>query len=288
VAGALGALPATHSGNAMRLMSGSTQLFIPEPDPEWWETSSIWVVPGTDPNGKKGVPVAGQPAYVWAEIHNVSNVKVNDVQVRFYWANPAFEMLFSTINLIGTAHASIQPGSSQKVLCLVPWQVEFANKGHECLVVAASLPGDPPLPDLVDAPGYPQVAQKNVTVWKVPPEEWDWSHIILIATGDESRTIHVDSRIGGELPPETLEQLGLREVSPVDGSVVDVRFSLRPGGGGEPRITVEVPAGATVPLYSNIRRTQPLPANRYQHVIVSATHDGQLIGGVSFVVMAQD
>ena len=271
----------------MRPMSGSTQLSIPEPSPEWWETTSIWVVPGPDPNGPKGSPIAGEQAYVWAEIHNVSNVPVTDVQVRFYWANPAFEMLYSKINKIGTAYATIPPGDSQQVLCLVPWQVEYANNGHECLVVAAGLPGDPALPDLVDAPGYPQVAQKNVTVWKTPPSEWDWSQIHLIAPADESRSIQVSSRIGGQLPAESLEQLGLGQAQPVAESVADVRFSLRPGGGGDPRITVEVPAGGSVPLFVNVMRTGALLADRYQLLRVAGEHDGQLVGGVSFVITAR-
>jgi hypothetical protein len=41
-------------------------LDIPDgPSPYVWESSAIWVVPGADPLGKPGQPVAGQPAYLW-------------------------------------------------------------------------------------------------------------------------------------------------------------------------------------------------------------------------------
>ena len=55
------------------------------------------------------------------------------------------------------------------MLCLVPWHVTLVNGGHECAVVEASSPADPlsppPIdPDVLDAPGYRQIAQRNLSV----------------------------------------------------------------------------------------------------------------------------
>lgn len=275
---------------SLRLAGGATQLLIPEPSPEWWNTPNIWVVPGSDPTRPPGMPTAGDPAYVWARIYNVGDLPVTDVQVRFYWANPAFEMRYSTINLIGTAHASIAAGQSQDVLCLVSWQVEFVNGGHECLVVAASLPGDPPLPDLVDPPGYPQVAQKNVTVWQVAPDRLAWLKLDLTAPRDQSRTILVSSQLGGSAAPALLAQLQLAGAQPVDEPAVQVGFSLQPPGDqvGDPELVVDVPAGQTVPVYLGAHRTGPIPSGRYQLVTASGHQDQQLLGGVTLLVTGSE
>lgn len=52
----------------------SAHLLIPDsPLPYWWVSSNIWVVPGADPNGPPGSPVAGLPAYLWARVSNTGN-----------------------------------------------------------------------------------------------------------------------------------------------------------------------------------------------------------------------
>src|SRR5579859_4220950 len=144
-------------------------LLIRDGTPNWWESPDIWVVPGTDPSGPAGTPIVGQIAYLWANITNQGDVDATQVQVDFWVANPSMQIRKSTSNHVGTAYADISAGMSQDVLCLVPWNVTLVNGGHECVVVEASSPADPlsPAPadpDVLDAPTYRQIAQRNLSV----------------------------------------------------------------------------------------------------------------------------
>ena len=65
----------------------SVSLEIPHGTP-WWESMAIWTVPGDDPLGPPGLPIAGQPTYVWARVLNTGNTPVQNARVDFYWANP--------------------------------------------------------------------------------------------------------------------------------------------------------------------------------------------------------
>ena len=40
----------------------AVELLIRDGSPAWWESPDIWVVPGTDPSGAEGPPVAGSTA----------------------------------------------------------------------------------------------------------------------------------------------------------------------------------------------------------------------------------
>ena len=48
----------------------SLNLLIRDGEPHWWNSPDIWVVPGNDPNGPPGQPVAGEPAFIWGRIKN--------------------------------------------------------------------------------------------------------------------------------------------------------------------------------------------------------------------------
>ena len=45
-------------------------LEIEDGDP-WYLSPNVWTVPGTNPEGPPGLPIAGKPAYLWARLLRV-------------------------------------------------------------------------------------------------------------------------------------------------------------------------------------------------------------------------
>src|ERR1700686_1264207 len=145
----------------------AVQLVIRDGNPYWYLLPDIWVVPGADPAGPPGSPIAGQPACLWAHVSNTGDVDATGARVDFYWENPALQVLRSNATLVGSANVDVPAGGGQDALCLVPWTPVIVNGGHECLVAVVNHPADPlpdPPPDDFNPPLYPQVAQKNLTV----------------------------------------------------------------------------------------------------------------------------
>ena len=133
----------------------------------WWVSPDIWVVPGDDPTGPPGLPVAGGNAFLWARVRNNGNSPVNNATVRFYWANPSVGFDRNTANLVGTAFVSLNANDVQEVLCLTPWVPVFLNGGHECVLaeIFSSEDSLPPGPDF-NVPTDRHVAQRNLSVIK--------------------------------------------------------------------------------------------------------------------------
>jgi hypothetical protein len=280
------------TGPRIQPRSGSADLLVRDGTPHWWMSPDIWVVPGTDPTAPPGSPVAGETAYVWARVTNIGRQDAYGVTVRFYWGNPAAQMFYSGINLIGTALADIPAGETQDVLCLVPWNVVVVNGGHECLVVVASMPGDPPLPDMVDPPGYPQVAQRNLTVVSALRKPDRDSRIMLTVTAAPrvTKKASLTWEHGKELTEETLKRYGLSKLRPARQPVVEVGFSLtepKEGTIGDPRLDLEVPPGRSRPVYTTVRGAHQLKDDEYQVVHLSEHQGDELLGGVSFIVTAR-
>lgn len=145
-------------------------LEIDDGDP-WWLSPDLWVVPGTDPTGTPGTPVAGQTAFLWARVHNTGSDPVENAMVNFYWANPATAFDRTTANHVGTSFVSLLAGATQEVLCLSPWVPSFMNGGHECILAEAYDPSADPLPPGPDfnVPTDRHVAQRNLAVLAVAP-----------------------------------------------------------------------------------------------------------------------
>ncbi|MFD0971982.1 hypothetical protein [Plantactinospora endophytica] len=289
VSGGVGSASAS-SGAGTRLRSTGADLLIRDGSPHWWLSPDIWAVPGTDPNGAPGTPAAGDVAYVWARVQNTGREDAVGVQVKFYWGNPSVQMLYSTLNLIGTAFADVDAGDTQDVLCLVPWNVVTVNDGHECLVAVASLPGDPALPDAVDPVGYPNVAQRNLTLASARKSDFKLT-LTVNAAKRAPKQIRISAEIGGELSKEALHTLGLAERRPVGKPVVEVGFSLKPitdpgDGIGDPELVVEVPAGRSVPVHLTVRGGAGLGTGEYQLVEVLERDGDRLLGGISLAVVA--
>src|SRR5258708_27776617 len=119
------------------------QLVIRDGNPYWYLSPDIWTVPGTDPSGPPGSPVAGQPTYLWAHVANTGDADAIGVRVDFYWANPALQVLRSTATLVGSAIADVPAGSSQDALCLVAWTPTIVNGGHRCFLHVTKHPAYP-------------------------------------------------------------------------------------------------------------------------------------------------
>jgi len=271
-------------GPDLRLAANGTNLLIPDGTP-WWESADIWAVPGGDPFGPPGAPEAGNLAYVWARVTNTGKDDAAGVRVSFCWGNPSVQMRYSTINPIGIAYADIPAGQTREVLCPVPWSVVSVNDGHECLVVTAQLPGDPALPDMVDPPGYANVAQRNLTVVSIVVK--GGFHLTVTANGfpRENKKVQITWETGKELSKATLASLGLKQSRPAATQAVEVLLSAKPDGNGGPTLDLDIPAGKSLPFYVTLGATAELKPDEYQVVRVVERQQNQILGGISFVAI---
>jgi hypothetical protein len=132
----------------------------------WWMSPDVWTVPGNDPQGPEGLPIVGQPCYLWARVKNKGTSSVNNAVVRFYWANPSVGFDRNTAHLIGTSNVNLLSDESAEVLCLTPWLPEYVNDGHECVLAEAFHSSLDPLPATPDfnVPTDRHVAQRNLNV----------------------------------------------------------------------------------------------------------------------------
>ena len=146
-------------------------LEIDDGDP-WWLSPDVWAVPN-DPTGAPGTPIAGQPTYLWARVHNTGGDDAVNATVRFYWANPATTVNRSTATAVGSANVTIPAGGVQEVLCLTPWVPSYVNDGHECIIAEAFQDFADPLPPGVDfqVPTDRHTAQRNLAVLDVSMRE---------------------------------------------------------------------------------------------------------------------
>jgi hypothetical protein len=136
----------------------AVSLEIDDGDP-WWLSPDLWTVPGTDPNGPPGTPIVGQPAYIWARVHNRGSDPVDNATVRFWWANPGTNFDRNTATMVGISYVSLVAGASEEVLCLTPWDPAFVNGGHECIIGEAFHPALDPLPP---GPAFNVVSDRHV------------------------------------------------------------------------------------------------------------------------------
>lgn len=143
----------------------AVELEIPDGDP-WWLSPNLWTVPGPDPEGPPGTPVAGKACYLWARVTNKGRTAVNNATLRFYWANPAVGFNRTTANLVGTSFVNLGEGVTADVLCLTPWVPEYVNEGHECILGEAFHASLDPLPMAPEfnVPTDRHVAQRNISV----------------------------------------------------------------------------------------------------------------------------
>lgn len=262
-------------------------LRIRDGDPQWWNSPDIWVVPGSDPNGPPGQPVAGQGAFLWARVHNEGDRAVSSARVAFYWSNPALGVLRSNSTLVGSAFVDLAAGETKEVLCVIPWVPVVVNDGHECLVAQVVHAADPlptPLPDPFDPPSYRQVAQKNLSVLKVAPGMIVLP-IQLAAPPRAGMAVAVATGLGGELDERTLVQLGLEGYRPVEPEGLRVGLSLERNceGAFEETLRLKLAPGEAQAVFLRLEsRELELTAYTLLHVFLEAPE--QLEGGLTYVV----
>lgn len=272
----------------------SVELLIRDGSPYWYLSPDIWVVPGNDPTGPAGNPVAGQPAYLWAHVANTGNTDATGVRVDFYWANPALHVLRSNATLVGSAFADLPAGGSQDALCLVTWVPVMVNGGHECLVAVANHPADSlpdPPPDDFNPPAYPQVAQRNLSVLAASMHAL--AHVITISGRRRSDKVAVvTAEVGGELDQVTLGRLGLKGLRQAKKAVVEVGLAREPRCPGEKdplgpnRMEVRVPKGQSTAVFAAIR-ARDLAQGEYQLVHLAERDGDQVVGGLAFVIVPE-
>lgn len=272
----------------------AVQLLIRDGSPYWYLSPDIWVVPGDDPTGIPGSPIAGQPAYLWAHVANTGSTDASGVRIDFYWANPALQVTRSNATLVGSAFADVPAGGAQDVLCLVPWIPVIVNDGHECLVAVANHAGDPlpsPLPDAFDPPTYRQVAQKNLSV-VVAAMLTSMQAITIGGLKRSDKAVFVTAEVGGELDAANLERLGLQELRAAKDPVVEVGLNLqnRCVGDKDPignnKLELKVPRGTSTAVFAAIRAKR-LAKGEYQMVHIVERDQERILGGLAFVVVSE-
>jgi hypothetical protein len=272
-------------------------LIIEDGQPWWWDSADIWVVPGNDPNGPPGAPIAGTSNYLWGRVHNTGNSASNGVRVDFYWADPSGQIAVGAATQIGSAFADLPPGATQEVLCLVPWIPVIVNGGHECLLAVAHGAGDiNPLPDplpngfLFQPTQHDQIAQRNVTV-VLAARRAQLLAIRVAALPRQARTVALHLEYGGELPEHLLATLGLGKLRPAKAGLVKAGLALTPHCNGtapdEQKLELNVPRGQAVPVYLNLHPAT-LPKGEYALLRVLETQDGKVMGGITYLVVEQD
>ena len=274
----------------------SAHLIIEDGQPSWWDSADIWVVPGNDPNGAPGAPIAGTGNYLWGRVHNTGRSASNGVRVDFYWADPSGQIAVGAATAIGSAFADLAPGATQDVLCLVPWVPVIVNGGHECLLAVAHGPGDiNPLPDPLPT-GFPfqplqheQIAQRNVTV-VLAARRAQLLAITVAALPRAASRVDMQLDYGGELPARLLATLGLDKWQPAKEARLGAGLAHTPhcgaDGPGEQKLALDVPRGQALAVYLSLR-ADALPTGQYALLRVLETRDGKVLGGVTYVVIGQ-
>jgi len=264
--------------------------------PNWWNSPDIWVVPGSDPAGSPGQPIAGNPAYLWGRVRNNGDTQVNGVRVNFYWSNPATGVLRSNSTLIGSAFADLDAGETQDVLCLTPWVPTVVNDGHECVVAEAIHASDPlptPLPDAFDPPNLLQIAQRNLSVLAMKSSKMVMTVQIAVSER-EKQALEITAEIGEELGREVLMQLGLEKIKFAKEPMGKIDLSLDRGceseqkkGGCCDRIHLDVVGGVAQAVYLKVM-PHKMRSGYYTPINVVARNRDQVVGGVTFVAVKSE
>ena len=269
-------------------------LVIRDGDPHWWASPDIWVVPGIDPNGSPGQPVAGEPAYLWGRARNTGDQTVTGARVDFYWSNPATGVLRSNSTLVGSAFVDLNAGEVKDVLCVIPWTPVIVNEGHECVVAEIVHSADPlpaPPPDAFDPPTYRQIAQKNLSVLAMRRLSLVRT-IQLAAPRREARSLRVSIEVGGSLDKEVLARAGLEGFRPAKGSIeagLSTEAGCEPSGKAELAKDLEVvlKPGTTRAVYLKVPPAR-LESKTYVPIHVVSRNGDRIDGGITFVVVNRE
>lgn len=255
----------------------------------WWMSADVWIVPGHDPQGAPGMPVAGQPNYLWAHVSNNGTSSVTNATVRFYWADPSTGFDRTTANRIGVAFVNLAPGEGADVLCLTPWVPVFVNQGHECVLAEAYHETLDPLPltPTFNVPTDRHVAQRNLQV-VVAVQGFFHLPVTIYNTSRQARTFQLKAFQGRVKDLHVLQpRLGFK-LPETDGKLEKVGFvnSICPraeelAGMAAEGITLEVPG------HSAVAKTL-VGKQSGQATVVHLAHyvDREQVGGLTLLVVA--
>ena len=272
----------------------STVLEIRDGEPHWWNSPDIWVVPGNDPNGSPGQPVAGEPAFLWGRVRNAGEQAVSGALVNFYWSNPATGVLRSNSTLIGSSFVDLNPGETKEVLCVIPWIPQIVNDGHECVVAETIHSSDPlpsPLPDPFNPPEYNQVAQKNLTVMEMKKSKMVMP-IQVAAPKRQERNLLIVTEVGGKLDKLTLVQNGLEGYRPTKIEKLKAGLSLEPGcnesdeGDLNKEIKLSLKPGTVKAVFLQVW-PQKLEPRTYALLHVISRNGKKIDGGITYILIGE-
>lgn len=271
----------------------STTLEIRDGDPYWWNSPDIWFVPGNDPNGPPGQPVAGEPAFLWGRVRNTGDQTASGARVDFYWSNPATGVLRSNSTPVGSAFVDLNPGDNKEVLCVIPWIPEIVNNGHECVVAEVIHSSDPlptPLPDEFDPPRYHQIAQKNLTVLAMKKSMMVMA-VQIAAPIRKEKLLLVTTEIGGTLDKFDLVQAGLKNYRPAKYNSLKVGLSLDPGCDESKKerlgkeIKLQLKPGTAKAVYLKVW-PQELEPRSYVLLHVISRDEQRIVGGITYIIIS--
>lgn len=259
----------------------------------WWLSPDIWVVPGNDPNGSPGAPIAGVSNFLWARVANTGNVGVSGARVDFYWANPAAAVVVGVATLIGSAYVDLAPGATQDALCLVPWRPVIVNGGHECVLAVVHGAGDTkPIPDPLpnaypfDPPAHDQIAQLNLSVLQASTLGMPLT-MFVHGLARQNKRVSVSFELGGGIDEAVLHNLGLKGLTTAQGAGVSVGLGRTPVC-HDPKATkqlqLDVPRGETIPVFIHLT-AENLPRDQYQLVNIVEREGDRVLGGISYAIV---
>jgi hypothetical protein len=271
----------------------AVKLEIRDGNPHWWNSPDIWVVPGNDPDGAPGQPIAGVPAYLWGRVRNNGATTANGARVNFYWSNPATGVLRSNSTYVGSSFVDLDPGEVQAVLCLTPWVPTVVNDGHECVVAEVIHAEDPlpnPLPDPFDPPTYDQVAQRNLSVLTMTTSMLVVA-IQVAAPPRKARRLQIMVQVGEKLDRQSLDQLGLGKVKLAPKPMVRAALSLRrecerigeEGKHSGRYVTVDLEAGTSKAVYLCVDPEKLRPGLYTPLDVIARDEREQIVGGATFI-----
>lgn len=268
----------------------AVELEIQDGNP-WWLSPDVWVVPGPDPTGPPGTPIAGQTAFLWARVRNNGRTRVDNAAVRFYWANPAVGFDRTTATFVGSANVTLNGGQVEDVLCLAPWQVVWINDGHECILAEVFHPSDPlPPGPAFNVPTDRHVAQRNLSVVMAVkgffhfafevhnPTRQPRVYRVFAEPGEVEQVKPLVPTLGRDfrLPPQgKLAEFGFVEATcPEPESIAQARpeapkFELQPGGRTGFSLVGRIEGGGAL-------------------IHVSQEADGQIVGGLSVLAISAE
>lgn len=263
----------------------------------FWESPDIFVVPaGTSVNvGSLAVQsqvVAGSEYDVYVRIHNDTCENVSGVRARVVSADPAainvnWLPITSGGGFVGTeAHPSGISVPPQSAALLgpyrwVPTEAEAALDGHRCLLAGISASADElSLPQLFDAPGHNNVAQRNVSItgclFQLPNPNPSSTEVSLRVTTDaEVENGSLVELVTPFVPSWYQRWVNIPGVE-VSGNAQEIRVRLRVRDITLP--SVSLLPGAVQQLSFNISLPQ---GERHKSATISPSIAGAAVGGFS-------